>query len=61
MDIKFVGKYNLVVCDYSTCSVDFYYIEDNVVTEEFLKDKGYRESEISWMRADNLDVNCHEN
>lgn len=57
MIIQFkTDKLNLVVIDYSTCSVDFYHIDDDVVTSDFLSTKGYKESEIAWMRTDHMEI-----
>lgn len=57
MTIQFkTDKLNLVVIDYSTCSVDFYHIDDDVVTSDFLSTKGYRESDIAWMRTDCMEI-----
>ena len=57
MTIQFkTDKLNLVVIDYSTCSVDFYHIDDDVVTSDFLSAKGYRESDIAWMRTDRMEI-----
>lgn len=57
MTIQFkTDKLNLVVIDYSTCSVDFYHIDDDVVTSDFLSTKGYRESDIAWMRTDRMEI-----
>ena len=55
----------LVVLNYATSEVDFYSFDMDITSdtiEDFLfVKKKYRESEISWMVADNLFINNYGN
>ena len=50
-------KDTLVILDYSCGEVFIYHLDENVITSDFLEEKGFKESEVNWMRGNDIRIN----
>ena len=52
---------DLVILDYSTGSVHFYKVDNNInIDEEYIKILGFNPDECSWMFAEDIEIIKHK-